>query len=1621
MVRTFLLFLLIALSFFSTDALACCSGWGKNMYLRVTNNSDSDVWGKWYCFQISEDNRDFWDNVQPDARDVRFTLDDGETQRVFYVYQWDYAGRNASICFLVHHIPPNSSKDFIMWWDNPNAECRGWNGSYCDGTLFVKEGDPLQTLYQVTGFYNVAVTGGTFRTGDNTDRDTASQITDSSSATLNLPPDAKVVKAYLIWGASSDTIDNSVVLNGRIVNADRTHQAVVPFDAEKFYGAVADVTDLVKSISSGTYTLTGLTIRNDELWYSSSTTLGGWSLIVVYTQPEDMTVRRINIYEGFSLLSHNKEDFDLSDILVGSPVESFVTTVTWEGDPDLKGSDKYGNTEHLEVNGHTLSDSTYNPSDNPYNSKSSALERDDTYGVDIDRYDVSSYVSSGQTQMRIHYETAQDMVINPAVIVSTKLASISGHVYEDPNGDGDMADKVPLKGVKVKLFKSNGTFVGDTTTDQYGRYYFAGVQDGDYYVVVDSKTVPPSSGFTKGGTQGQVWAEQTFVSTKDDSPSYARGVCDKDGDGTTAPELVSGSSVCFGGAYGDRSDDASSLSTAEHKIFVHLQDAYTIEDADFGFSFNVVTNTNDRDDDPGNPRTSQGSLRQFILNANGISGANYMRFVPAVKPNSGSWWTVKLNVTADSGNLYALPPVTDSNTVIDGTAYSYQDGKSVRNLNGGSVSVPGTAGTNSYSIPPFDKPELEVDAAGRGSAFTVKASSVTIRKVAVYNVPTNTDKYPACVWVDEGSGVLIEDNYLGVRAGGGQPDSSERAFEGVVVNSHTQVDIKHNLIAYIDGTGIIQDGEGRIEENYIHHTGLLISCGDSITFEFSVGSPYTRTKDQVVVKNNYIEHSSAYGIESWGDRGGYTISNNTITKSGQGNERGELCGNGNLGTTELGGIRLFGTGSLVEYNKIFDNPGSGIVVVAVDSSTPAKDNRITKNSFYSNGGISIDLDQTHTDGVSGSVNPNGDGVSPNDGVKSSNQQNQGLDYPVFTSVTLNGDTLHLEGFVGTPDKKIEETLTIEVYKAEDDGNNNGEVFAGDGKSIPHGEGKSYLGSCSTKSDGTFSCNLSASGLSVGSQITAIAIDGEGNTSEFSANVKVTSSTPSNKITGYVFEDANHDKVMGAGERGIGGVRVELWYYNGSTRTMEAVTQTSQDGYFEFSPSHRSGIYRVVEDYENGGGDSPDSGADPKGYISTTPNVVELSWDGSKNVVVYFGDFHGAKVYGKVFNDIGDGSSQTDFANNGIYDSPEKGIQGVKVKLCKDGNCSEKVAEAVTSGDGSYELWISADNFSDGQTVYLVEEDLSGYTSTGDSVEMKVINDWQKSLKDRNTLCFKMESGKEFKDYNFGDVKVVQIVPPQSCSVSPGGSVMIKHIINVSTPGVIAVMLSSQNGWNYTVYNDSNCDGEPDGGPVSPNSGYYVLNGGNPLRVGNYCVVTKTVVPANTPSGTVEKLGVFVYEDWKNTSGTNGATGSIYDDSNSVSDIIKVGSGMLKLEKWVRNVTVGQDFTKSNVAKPCEVLEYKIDFENVASTPIKFILFSDNIPEGTHFLTSRYNNGSADVEVEVNGEHFYGKVSDLPDTDGVEFDGHTIKINLDKLTGSKYRELLPGTQGWLKFQVQLDCK
>jgi hypothetical protein len=212
--------------------------------------------------------------------------------------------------------------------------------------------------------------------------------------------------------------------------------------------------------------------------------------------------------------------------------------------------------------------------------------------------------------------------------------------------------------------------------------------------VVDSRTINPDAGYNGGFGLGDVWAEQTY--------GVAGARCD---DGTGSTVVIGAAGTCYGGQIGTNSDDASALANAEHVTRVAIAGA-DVSSVNSAFSFNAVVNTlagDAQDDDGGNNRTVQGSLRQFIQNANAIAGANTMRFVPAMPTNAtgggNNWWRVTVTST--------LPIITGDNTTLDGTAYSRADGVSVRNDNPTVLGTGGTVGVDGLALSQVPGPELD--------------------------------------------------------------------------------------------------------------------------------------------------------------------------------------------------------------------------------------------------------------------------------------------------------------------------------------------------------------------------------------------------------------------------------------------------------------------------------------------------------------------------------------------------------------------------------------------------------------------------------------------------------------------------------------------------------------------------------------------------------------------------------------------------------------------------------------------------------------------------------------------------------------------------------------------------
>lgn len=683
-------------------------------------------------------------------------------------------------------------------------------------------------------------------------------------------------------------------------------------------------------------------------------------------------------------------------------------------------------------------------------------------------------------------------------------------------GDGN---NTALNNVMVRIFTDNGNGIfdggdnvmvtnGSTTTNGSGAFTLPAsgnnLANGTYWLIAYSQTINTGS-FNGTYTSANTWMEQTYG-----SGGAWGGNLRTNGAGVIAVMTANGR--CFGGKTGDKSDIIVNTNTptsaqivlAEHVVKIIISGA-SVANANMGFSFNAVTNVEETDQLAGDARFAQGSLRQFINNANAVAGDNSMVFVPAVTTNAGSgsnsWWSITL------GSV--LPVIEDDNTIFDGRAYSLDNGGILDNNPGTPTNAPtGIVGAGAdgleasgdeATLPAYYCPELEVNANNQTAAssgtmllantsWNTSVDGFACYRMSFYNNPAAD---ACCIYTSaNATGVnqqaLIQECFFGVRADGSDVPADTKSNTGVCISNKSSGTVKKCLFNGLDYTGMFIPGTCTAEYNAVLNCGsAAYNCGDGITVENHMGSGSMIVYPKYI-QYNYIQYCASYGMECWNIPGVAYIRNNTIQNSGV---QGTCDGSGLF--NEDSGIRLFGDNNVVEYNLIKNNPGSGIVVVNESSSNSAN-NRISKNVIYANGRLSLDYQPFNS-----VKNPNGNGVTANDGLYGGGV-NKGMDYPIFTVVGISGNNMYVKGYVGSaPNQSTFAGATVEIYKADNDGNNYGEAVNGDGLSKPHGEGRYYLGSITTDANGNFETNVTIdpSLVFAGDNLTGTATINN-NTSEF---------------------------------------------------------------------------------------------------------------------------------------------------------------------------------------------------------------------------------------------------------------------------------------------------------------------------------------------------------------------------------------------------------------------------------------------------------------------------------------------------------------------------------------------
>lgn len=647
---------------------------------------------------------------------------------------------------------------------------------------------------------------------------------------------------------------------------------------------------------------------------------------------------------------------------------------------------------------------------------------------------------------------------------------LAGGVYEDRAALAIRANFVPAAGVTVRLYRDGETSALATTkTDAGGVYVFRVAAPADYWVAVDSRTIAP---------QG-AWAEQTF--------GPAGSLCARP-DGSTPMTLFEGS--CFSGRTAGKSDDPSSLATSEHVARVALRESATR--VDFAFSFDAVTNTADDDG-------IQGSLRQFVTNANAVPGPNRMRFVPVeaareqrqtISGTAPRWWSIVLRTP--------LPELRDEDTVIDGTAYNFVSAASVANVHPGRHGEPPTLRIEENLVSRLQKPELELTMTGaEGIVCTARCG---IRALALHGAPTA---------IVTRADARIEHVLVGAA-----PDLTPVVQGTVGLSAEKGIAYaRHLYVTLQTRAGIIVGKGARLDGEHLE----IYRCGEPQS-----GGGIVLLSDGSLIRASALNTNAGAGVIIGSLDGSTPATANTL--------------DGNTISGNMAGVVL-GPGSsrnVIARNDIMWNRFGG-VATAPFTAAPPLENRFTANRFDENGLRPIILNL-------GADDPNELSRGADSCARTAGAANSGIHAPRITSVSAEkqdgaarvvirgracpGEIVELyQSFVTSEVRGEAADLPhVRSSKVERETMSNQErEYA-----LPSIGEFNYLGATNTRADGTFEAafpmpvpvrtdndrprtqeetNVWASQVLPGADpsdraFSAIAIDAAGNTSEMSVRRKV---------------------------------------------------------------------------------------------------------------------------------------------------------------------------------------------------------------------------------------------------------------------------------------------------------------------------------------------------------------------------------------------------------------------------------------------------------------------------------------------------------------------------------------
>lgn len=1056
-----------------------------------------------------------------------------------------------------------------------------------------------------------------------------------------------------------------------------------------------------------------------------------------------------------------------------------------------------------------------------------------------------------------------------AVALRPWMPRLNGTVFEDITYSGGAGRSLaasggaPVPNARIELYNAAGNFMRATNTDAAGAYSFLNLSAGNYFVrVVNASVVSTRPGGVSGLLPVQTFRTGFTDRVGGEQPSEVDAPAGATGQSLAGLNAPAGQEV--------QSVAAVTIAAADVTGF------------DFGFNFDTIVNIND---------SGQGSLRQFLLNANALGGDDLSIFMisdgaahPGLRASLPNQLTAGVAVITLAS---ALPTLTGSGTTINGPTQTANIG----NSNPGMLGSGGTVGVSAALLALFERPEVEI-AGNNTFQILVSGANVTITGLALYGTGVRVD----------GSGSLISENLVGMRADGSIPLATS-AFFGIQAGTGSSIVIRHNYLR-INNSAIRSEGSGSgllVEYNEVD----LPPAGHASTLD---GVLIIRgTVPSATVRFNLVRNMRGAGIEVGfgGSLPNLFITENSVIRNG-------YFGAG--ASPEPLGIAVWNAQAsssiAITRNVVTQNAGPGVTVMGATGVL------ISQNAIFANGVLGIELDPVSRD-------PNtygaAQGVTLNDPGDADTGPNNLQNFPIVTSAEISPANLVLRGFA-RPGSLIE-------------------FFLVDADPTGFGEGRTWLGTLTEGSgadadSGTGSYTSPINGLNQGSDTTArfmfvIPVPAgvllgtrltatatlSGNTSEFNGNTVVTQ-LGGVDILGFVYLDANRNLQRESGENGTGlplFAKVMLQSAPAGPALQSAIVNPATGAYA--LTNLNPGTYIVIIDNNNNLNDVTPTL--PANWIGTEMpnqirNPVAVAFTDVPNQ--NFGLVNGGTLAGRVFAD--DGAASPPIAN-------------VTVRV-QDSSGATTYDTVTTDAAGNYTLVIPA-ALVPGTVLRVIESNPSGYIST------RAVAGNTGGTYDRNTDAITFTLGStNYTGVDFADVPPNSFVPDNQQSGLPGTFVVYPHTYTAATVGSLIFSASSTpnpniSGWSQVIYRDANCNAQLDASDPALNAAINVTAGEN------VCILVRDFIPVNAPFNAQNQVTVsagFTYT----TASPALSTNLTRTDLTTVGNPTTAG---LTLVKTVDKAT----------ALPGETLMYTVTYSNTSSEPLNNIVIFDSTPAYTTFLSA----------------------------------------------------------------------